>query len=71
MNPLIYNTLQFDQYSHLAICLNIYLFLVKILKTKLKVEKKKFTSPDDWANHPVTTPKKVFLATTSPADSNN
>ena len=49
INPLIYNTLQFDQYSRLAILLNIFWFsakniwfTLKILKTNLKLEKKTF-----------------------------
>ena len=54
MTPLIYNTLQFelfDQYSHLAILLNIFQFLSeifgfwpKILKTNLKFDKSFFIS---------------------------
>ena len=40
-NPLIYyNTLHFDQYSSLAICLNIFRFSANNLKTNL--EKKAF-----------------------------
>ena len=41
-NPLIYNTLQFDQYWRLAICLNIFWFSVKISKANLKLKKKAF-----------------------------
>ena len=41
-HPLIYNTLQFDQYSQLAILLNIFQDLAKISKNNLKVEKQFF-----------------------------
>ena len=34
MNPLIYNTLQFDQYSRLAISLKLFRFSVNNSKTK-------------------------------------
>ena len=38
-NPLIYNTLQFDQYSRITVRLNIYCFSAKISKTNSKFEK--------------------------------
>ena len=38
-NILIYNTLQLDQYSRLAIRLNIFQFWAIYSKTKLKFEK--------------------------------
>ena len=41
-NPLIYNTLYFDQYSHLAVRLNIFRFSADKSETNLKFEKKKF-----------------------------
>ena len=39
-NPLMYSTLDFDQYSLLAISLNIYQFSANNSKTDLKFEKK-------------------------------
>ena len=41
-NPLICNTLHFDQYSQLAIRFNIFWFSASNLKTNLKFEKKNF-----------------------------
>ena len=38
-NPLMYNTLQFGQYSRLAIRLNIFWFSAINSKTNLKYEK--------------------------------
>ena len=38
-NPLVYNTLHFDQYSHLTTLLNIFWFSAKITKIDLKFDK--------------------------------
>ena len=38
-NPLIYNTLHFDQYSRLTILLDIFRYSAKISKTNYKFEK--------------------------------
>ena len=42
MNPLIYNTLQFDKYSRLAIRLKNFRISVEKSKINTKFEKKKF-----------------------------
>ena len=42
MNSLIYNTLQFDQYSRISILLNTFQFSVKNSKMNSKFEKKAF-----------------------------
>ena len=39
-NPLMYNTWHFDQYSRVAICLNIFWFSANNSKPNLKFEKK-------------------------------
>ena len=39
-NPLIYNTLHFDQYSRLPICLNIFQFYASNSNSNTKFEKK-------------------------------
>ena len=43
-NPLIYNTLKFDQYSRFAISLNIFLVFDQKFENEFEISKKLFFS---------------------------